>query len=108
MEINLTTKGSNAIISLKGELDFNTCREFEEILEQAIEKADPIIVVDLTSVEHIDSMGLGCLTRLWKHAADKKTDLHIAGANKNVSGLINLVNLDKRMKMFSKVDEALS
>jgi anti-anti-sigma regulatory factor len=53
-------------------------------------------------------MGLGSLTKFWKQASQQDILLCIAGANKNVRSLINLVNLDKRIKLFGSVEEALS
>jgi len=108
MDIQLTTLGKAAVIALKGDLDFNSYKEFETVLESSLDQEYSPVVVEISGVPHIDSMGLGTITRYWKQAAQQNSLLHIAGARKNVLSMINLVNLDKRIKLFDSVDEALA
>jgi anti-anti-sigma factor len=59
----LTVNGSadRAVVSLEGELDLATSPQLREQLVALTERADSVIVVDLTDLAFIDSTGLSVL-----------------------------------------------
>lgn len=107
MDISISTRGKAAIIAVSGDLDFNSYKEFATAVECSLAEGRTPVVIEISNVPHIDSMGLGTLTKYWKQATSQDMTLCIAGARKNVQSMINLVNLDKRIKLFATVDEAL-
>jgi anti-sigma B factor antagonist len=108
MDLSITTKGKAAVVALKGDLDYNSYKELEAAIETSLAQDSKLIVIDISEVPHVDSMGLGTLTRYWKIASQQNAALCIAGARKNVQSMINLVNLDKRIGMFEDVSSALA
>jgi anti-sigma B factor antagonist len=107
MEINLSNEKDAAVMILKGELDYNSCKDFNAKVMDLIDKKIKKIVLQMAAVEHIDSMGLGTITRLWKTADENGLLLLLAEVPVNIQKLIKLVNLDKRIQIFETLNEAL-
>ena len=47
------------VSKIKGEVDIATAKEFEDAILNQIEKDYPVIVLDLTEMDYIDSTGIG-------------------------------------------------
>jgi len=107
MDIFAETKGKAAVITLKGDLDYDSYKELEMAVEYAMAQGNTPIALDMTAVPHIDSMGLGTITKYWRLTEQQQQTLCLVGVQKSVREIVNLVNLDKRIKMFDNVDEAL-
>ena len=107
MDVSVAAKDKADIIALNGDLDYQSYKDFEEVVENALSRKRNPIVIDISDVPHIDSVGLGTITRLWKSATQDDIALVLAGARKNVRSMIKLVNLDGRIKMFDSADQAL-
>jgi anti-sigma B factor antagonist len=108
MEIDKKEQGNGAVLNLKGDIDFNSYKNFNKAVAELIEKKIPRVVLVMTAVTHIDSMGLGTITKLWKTADQLGQSLVLADVPKNIRNMIKLVNLDKRILIFDTVDEALA
>lgn len=108
MDIKLTKQEQAGVVLLNGDIDFYSYKELETVLENSLMQGDAPIILDLTGVPHIDSMGLGAITKFWRQASEKDVAVYISGARKNVRSMIKLVNLDGRIKMFDSVSDALS
>jgi len=107
MDINISNVDDGAVLALKGELDYNSYKDFNAKVLDLIDKKTKKIIIDMAGVEHIDSMGLGAVTKLWKIADENGLSLFLSGVPANVRKMIKLVNLDKRIKIFDGVRDAL-
>ncbi len=109
MDIKNEKINNVSVIRLSGELDYNTYKDFSRAAAATIEKklADKIAVV-MSDVSHIDSMGLGTITKLWKSADASGMEFSLVDVPKNIAGMIKLVNLDKRIKVYGSIEEAAS
>lgn len=107
MDIENIRKDNTLVLVLKGDVDFNSCRKLKETLERAVDDRLTPIVLNLAAVDHIDSMGLGTVTKMWKKSHELGLDLSLAGCNKNVEKMVHLINLDKRIKLYATSEEAL-
>jgi len=107
MDIIAETKGKAAVIKLSGDLDYDNYKELEVAIEYAMAKGNTPIAIEISGVPHIDSMGLGTLTKYWRLAQQQEQELCLVGPQKAVESMINLVNLDKRIKVYASVDEAM-
>ena len=108
MEIDLKEQSNAAVINMKGDLDFNSYKNFNAAISELIDKKTPRIILVMTQVTHIDSMGLGSITKLWKTADQLGLLLALADVPKNIRNMIKLVNLDKRIQIFDTLEEALA
>jgi len=108
MEIDRQDKDNAVVLNLQGELDYNSAKEFSLLLQELIEKKTQRIVIALKGLAHIDSMGLGAITKMWKTADTLGFSIVLAEVPHNILNLIKLVNLDRRIMIFETLAEALA
>jgi anti-anti-sigma factor len=108
MNFESIRKDKAAIFVLKGDLDFHSYRDLKESIEKALDARLSPVVLDMEGVTHVDSMGLGTLTKLWKKAHEGGQSFYLASCSKNVEKMIHLVNLDNRIRLFPNTEDALA
>jgi anti-anti-sigma factor len=108
MEIEMKEQANAVVLNLKGDLDFNSYKNFNAAITELFEKKTPRVILAMTQVTHIDSMGLGAITKLWKTADQLGLVFALAEVPKNIRNMIKLVNLDKRIAIFDTITEALA
>jgi anti-sigma B factor antagonist len=108
MEIDMKERENAVVLNLKGDIDYNSYKGFSAIVADLLEKKTARIALNMAAVTHIDSMGLGTITKLWKTADQQGGALVLADVPKNIRNMIKLVNLDKRILIFDTVDEAVA
>ena len=100
-------QGQAAVITPEGRLDLASASEFKQILTDAVEAGDRILVVDLSNVPFVDSSGLGALISGMKATRLAGGDLRIAEVGDQARLILELTSLDKVMKIYPTVEEAL-
>ncbi|HOO57615.1 MAG TPA: STAS domain-containing protein [bacterium] len=106
MLINIIETDAEAVVKLKGELDYNSYKNFEEKIIGIIETGTKRVIIEMSELIHIDSMGLGTLTKLWRMADEEGGLLVLVGVPSNIEKMIKLVNLDGRIGIFATEEEA--
>ncbi len=76
LNIKKDTKEGVSIIKLSGNLNAYTAPEFESILKDTIEK-NPKIVLNLSNLDYISSIGLGVIIGYIEDAREKGGDIKI-------------------------------
>lgn len=66
------------------------------------------LVVDFSDVVYVDSSFLGALVSSLKHALSNKAEVVVAGLNKDILGLFQLIRLDKAFKIYPSATEAIT
>lgn len=61
MRYDVTQSGNDLIVSLSGRLSFSSFGAFAGLMRQLDGPCEPRVVFDLSSVDHLDSAGLGLL-----------------------------------------------
>ncbi|MCJ9427955.1 STAS domain-containing protein [Kordiimonas marina] len=70
MRYTLTTGGTTATVSLEGQLTFGDQAEFRTMLKELTAQSQDRCLVDIQSLEFIDSAGLGLLLRAKSNITD--------------------------------------
>ncbi len=78
----------------------------QEMLTRHIEAGPRKIVLDLTQVEFIDTVGLGALVACLKLLGEPGR-LAIVGAHGTVARLFELTNMDRVFPLYDSLDDAL-
>lgn len=63
------------------------------------------IVIDMSSVEYIDSSFLGSIVSVFKHLISFKSELMLADLSKDLTNLFGLTRLDKVFKIYNNFDD---
>ena len=108
MQVNIERlEGQVAVVIPEGRLDLASASEFKQALNDAVNASDRILVVDLSKVPFVDSSGLGALIGGMKATRLAGGDLRIAQVGEQARLILELTTLDKVMKLYSTVEEAL-
>lgn len=107
MKIEIVKKDNAAVVRMDGDLDFNTCTGFNDKISEILDGSPSKLILDMANVSHVDSMGLGSITKIWKSTDKMQCEFGLAAVQKNVNKLISLINLDNRIKIYDDVDSAL-
>ena len=108
MQVNIERlEGQVAVVTPEGRLDLASASEFKQVLNDAVNAGDRILVVDLSKVPFVDSSGLGALISGMKATRLAGGDLRIAQVGEQARLILELTTLDKVMKVYSTVAEAL-
>lgn len=88
-------------------VDARLAGEFKQRLIALIDAGHPLIALDLSEVEFIDSSGLGAIVSALKQL-NGRGDLVIAGARPAIANLFRLTRMDKVVRMFRGADDAIA
>ena len=80
--------------------------KFKEQLIDEIEQGNSKVIVDLASVEYVDSSFLGALVAGLKRATMKNGDLKLVGLQPPVRAMFDLTRLYRIFDIFDSIDEA--
>lgn len=109
MELKVENRaGEIAVVRLAGRLDLLSAANVKQGLSKAVSDGRRRLVVDLAEVGFIDSSGLGALIGGLKAARLAGGDLRIAGAGDQAKVILELTTLDRVLRPYSTVEEALS
>lgn len=96
METNVSIDAGRATIHLVGRFDFNAHREFRQVSENALERADVREVkIDLGRVEYLDSSALGMLLMLRDRAKAANKQVALINCVRNVRQVLDIANFGK-------------
>lgn len=104
--IDLAEGESHWLLSLTGELDYGECAAFRMSIDRILKTAPPSAIVDLSSIEYLDSSGLGLLLSLSKEYGAKGGRLVLV-TNEIVDNILSLTRLNGIFSTTSSVEEAL-
>jgi anti-anti-sigma factor len=91
---------------LDGELSHATCAPVMELLNDAINRGETRIVLDLRDVGFCDSAGLGLFVQLNKQTTEAGGWLRLAAPTPFMANLLAITNLDQALPIFSSVGQA--
>ena len=100
--------GGIAIVRLGGRLDLLSAAEFRQRLAQAVAEGNRRLIVDLAEVPFVDSSGLGALISGLKTARLAGGDLRIARPTDQARSLLELTVLDRVLRPYPSIEEALA
>lgn len=80
--------------SLIGDLDINTVEEFKDSLINKFKEEDNDLIINLESLDYIDSTGLGAFMTIYKEVEDRGKKLKIINPKKNILKLFKITELD--------------
>jgi anti-sigma B factor antagonist len=95
------------IVDVAGEVDMNTATELGDVLAEASERKPSRLIVDLTKVGFIDSMGLSVLVRNAKVMLAAGASFEIVCADKGLMQVFELTGLDEVLTFHPSRAQAL-
>jgi anti-anti-sigma factor len=66
------------------------------------------VVLDLSEIEHIDSIGLAALVRIFTGASSEKREIRLVNSGQHVTDLLRRTRLDKVLTIYTSEEEAVA
>ena len=97
------------VVTLPGEyLDASTVKAFKADISPIIDGSGTKAVFDMSSLQFIDSSGLGAILSCLRKLNGAGGDLKLCGMTKPVRALFELVRMHRIMDIYNTRDEAVS
>lgn len=93
LNVSVVDLGNWTLLRVAGEIDMATCPELRQAIVGQIHEGNTQLVIDLASVEFIDSTGLGVLIGGLKRARSQGGDLRVSGVHGRIERLFELTGL---------------
>jgi anti-anti-sigma factor len=97
-----------AVVHLDGRLDLVSAGETKRRLVEAVEGGQRRLVVDMADVDFVDSSGLGAIIGVLKAARQAGGDVRIARPTSQLQSILELTMLDRVLRPYETVEEALT
>ena len=94
-------------ISLKGSLDTYSARDFDRFFQDFLRAGFHFFILDASLLEKVSSEGLASLVRLTKDVESLEGSFVFLHPNSEIEMILSFLNLDLRIPIFSKVEDAL-
>ena len=96
-----------ALVGVGGEIDLSTAPAFEAVIAEALEVDPPALVVELSEVIFMASVGLRILAAT-QEKAGKSIQVAVVADNMAASRPMQLTGLDKLISLYPTLNEALT
>ncbi|MDR3120497.1 MAG: STAS domain-containing protein [Clostridiales bacterium] len=85
---------SSVLIEIGGEVDIFTCQELKDTLYQLVERHGKDLILDCTTLNYIDSTGLGVFVAVLKKVRQIDRQITIENLKESILKLFLITNLD--------------
>jgi anti-sigma B factor antagonist len=106
LRVSVSGGDSYTVVGLAGESDVYTYDQLRGALQSEAGKGVPLLVVDLSGLEFMDSTGVQVLLDIRVMMNDRGGKLALAAPQATVARVLNLVGADQLIPVFSTVEEA--
>jgi len=105
MSFDTEIKDDIAIVTVTaGRLDANIAPELKQVVGEVIDNGTHRIMLDLQSVQFMDSSGLGAVISSFK-LTGQKGEFVICNMNEAVKEIFTLTHMDRLFEIYPNVDE---
>ena len=105
LTIDLEQAAATWVLTLNGDLDYGECATFRMSIDRILKSAPPAAIVDLSSLEYLDSSGLGLLLSLSKEYGALGGKLVLV-TNETVDNILSLTRLNGIFSTANSLTEA--
>ena len=102
MKHHITQEGKKAILNLEDNITAANVPELREIIKELVAQGVNDIVVDLTSVQVIDSSGIGLLVATHNSLARLSGTMEVINTSPELLELFKAFRLDKHFSILGK------
>ncbi len=106
--LDLSEHGGFAVVAVSGEVDVATVPRLREQLHSLVAQGDNRIVVDLDSVDFLDSTGLGVLVGALKRVRATGGELQLICTQPRICKVFEVTGLTKVFSIHDSLEEAVT
>ena len=108
MEITQRVEGDIIVFLPTGRIDTMASTELDQALQSAVSAGNHNMVVDMSGVEYISSAGLRALAAVQVRSKAEGGDMKLAGLNKRVTRVFNIIGFDLLMSIHATPEAAIA
>lgn len=108
MQINENRRNNILVVAPAGRLDSTNAQVLERRLSSTIERGDTDLVIDLTALEYISSIGLSVLLAAAKKIKQADGRVALAGMNDRVRSVMEISGFTRLFTIYPSVETALT
>ena len=98
---------THILIEIGGEVDIYTCQQLKDMLYQVVETHGKDLLMDCTSLNYIDSTGLGVFVAVLKKVKQINRSITIENLKDSILKLFLITNLDSLFNIKHDSDNTL-
>jgi stage II sporulation protein AA (anti-sigma F factor antagonist) len=97
-------------IWVRGELDLSTAPDLEKPLQEALDRDDGSVLIDLSRCDFIDSTGIALIVRAWQRldSGGNGRALVLCSQNDQVRRVLEITGIELSIPVHQTRDEALA
>ncbi len=107
MELSVDKRNSLAVITIVGSVDSADSSALLDFFNELIDAGDIRLVVDLSRMDFIVSMGLGTFVRIYTRLRQAGGFLRLAGPQPFILQILKTTALDRLLPIYDSLDQAL-
>jgi anti-sigma B factor antagonist len=110
LDVRFTGDGEDgwAVVGVTGELELATAPRLRQQMVSLVGEGHTRIVLDLSQVDFVDSIGLGVIVSVLKRVRGRGGELVLVGAIPRVRALFELTRLDEILELHDRLDDAVT
>ena len=108
MQIEKASSGGETHLTLKGEIDLHASPALRAELRSCAEAKTPVVMVDFSGVEYIDSSGLATFIEYLRDAGSYGGKIALFGLKNKVRTIFDLVRLNELFTIADSAESARS
>lgn len=107
LQLSSERRGDSMVVAIRGDLDLVTGRQFDDYLTRIRSEHDHV-VLDLSSVDFLDTSSLAVIVGHWKAMQAAGGTLALAGARYRYTKSLWITGLADRLPFYETVDKAVA
>ena len=108
MEIKEESRGNVKIVGLRGRLDANSSRNVEKQLQALIDQREKRLVLDLSELTYISSLGLRVFIVVAKEMQKVNGKLALAKLNEHIYEIFKIAGFTRIFTIYPTCEEAVA
>ncbi len=108
MQISEEKRGGFTVIGLSGRLDPGSSPDVQEKLMSLIDQGESRLILDLSELSYVSSVGLRVLILLAKNVQRAKGTLALAGLSEHVYAIFKIAGFTSIFSIYPTCDEAVA
>lgn len=105
--IELSTEGNARVIKVREiQLQMYAIPQFKTSVLEALSAKPPVVVFDLSTVDHLDSSALGAMLHFQKHVQGYGGKMALAHVTPKVMQIIKVTKFENNLQIFDSVAKA--
>lgn len=105
--LSVRAAGAVSVVTVTGALDLAGAAPFRKVVNDLVIDGRVRLVVDLTAVDFVDSVGLGVLVATHRKTRGLQGSLTLVLAGERTARLLGLTGLDRVLQVATTLDDAL-